>query len=82
MLLGRGSKTQAEAALKRAIKAARPQDARSWELRAATSLARLWQRQGKGREVARLLRGTYGWFAEGVDTANLRDAREVLNALA
>jgi len=60
---------------------ARQQQAKSWELRAATSLARLWQQQGKYSEARELLAPVYGWFSEGFDTADLSDARALLEAL-
>ena len=52
------------------------------ELRAAMSLARLWQRQGKRTEARQLLAPVYGWFTEGFDTADLQDAQALLAALA
>jgi predicted ATPase len=60
---------------------ARRQQAQSWELRAATSLSRLWQQQGKCREAHALLAPIYGWFTEGFDTAALQEARALLAAL-
>ena len=57
------------------------QQARSWELRAAVSLIRLWQRQGKRAEAHELLAPVYGWFTEGFDTADLREAKALLDAL-
>ena len=61
---------------------ARQQQAKSWELRAATSLSRLWQQQGKRAEARELLVPIYGWFTEGFDTADLQDARALLDELA
>jgi predicted ATPase len=61
---------------------ARQQHAKSWELRAATSLARLWQGHGKRAEARALLAPIYGWFTEGFDTADLQEARVLLDALA
>jgi predicted ATPase len=58
------------------------QQAKSWELRAAISLARLWQRQGKRAEARELLAPVYGWFTEGFDTADLQEAKALLDALA
>src|SRR5262249_27369161 len=55
--------------------------ARWWELRAAMSLARLWQQQGKPAEAYALLAPVYGWFTEGFDTADLQEARGLLEAL-
>ena len=61
---------------------ARNQQAKSFELRAATSLARLWQQQGKRQEAHDLLAPVYHWFTEGFDTADLQDAKALLEALA
>jgi predicted ATPase len=72
---------EAEACLHQALAVARRQQAKSWELRAATSLARLWQRQGKQHEARVLLAPVYGWFTEGFDTADLQEARALLEAL-
>jgi class 3 adenylate cyclase/predicted ATPase len=71
----------AEASFQCALEAARRQDARSFELRAATSLARLWAEQGKRTEARELLAPVYGWFTEGFDTADLRDAKALLDEL-
>jgi predicted ATPase len=65
-----------------ALAVARAQQARSWELRAATSLARLWHDQGKHDEARDLLAPVYGWFTEGFDTRDLTEARALLNVLA
>ena len=73
---------QAAASLQQALTVARRQQARSWELRAAMSLARLWQQQNKRAEAQQLLAGVYGWFTEGFDTADLQDARALLGELA
>jgi predicted ATPase len=56
--------------------------AKSWELRASTSLARLWQQQGKRQEAHDLLAPVYGWFTEGFDTADLKNAKVLLDALS
>jgi len=61
---------------------ARRQQAKSWELRAAMSLVRLWQHQGKRSEARELLAPVYGWFTEGFDTADLQEAKALLDALA
>ena len=61
---------------------ARRQQAKSWELRVALSLSRLWQRQGKCTEARALLTPIYGWFTEGFDTADLQEAKALLTALA
>jgi predicted ATPase len=74
--------TQAEACFQQALTVARRQRAKSWELRAATSLARLWQQQGKRTEARELLAPIYGWFTEGFDTADLQEAQALLDALA
>jgi predicted ATPase len=70
------NEAEAEACFHRAIETARAQKARSWELRAATSLARLWRDQGKPEEARELLAPVYDWFTEGFDTADLRAANE------
>ena len=72
---------QAETCFQHALAIARRQQARAWELRAAMSLARLWQQQGKRAEAHALLAPIYGWFTEGFDTADLQEARALLNAL-
>jgi len=73
---------EAEACLHQALDVARHQQAKSWELRAAMSLARLWQRQGKRQEAYDLLTPVYGWFTEGFDTADLQEAKALLEGLA
>ena len=72
---------EAEACFLKAIDIARKQSAKSWELRAATSLARLWQQQGKKKEARDLLAPVYNWFTERFDTADLLDAKALLDAL-
>ncbi len=72
----------AEACFRRAIEIARRQQAKSWELRAAVSLCRLWQRQGRRQEARQLLQPIYDWFSEGFDTADLREARALLDELS
>ena len=59
-----------------------PKQAKSWELRAATSLARLWRDQGKVSEARELLAPVYGWFTEGFDTHDLKEAKALLEELA
>jgi predicted ATPase len=73
---------RAEICFQQALAIARRQQAKSWELRAAMSLARLWQQQGKCAEAYELLAPIYGWFTEGFDTADLREAKALLEALA
>jgi tetratricopeptide (TPR) repeat protein len=83
LLLAQGGKEpEAEDCLQRAVGAARLQQAKSWELRATTSLCRLWQRQGRIDEARELLAGIYGWFTEGFDTADLVEAKALLEELA
>ena len=72
---------EAEACFQRALDIARHQQAKSLELRAATSLARLWQQQGKRDDARQLLAEVYGWFTEGFDTADLQEAKALLDAL-
>ena len=73
---------QAETYFQQALALARRQQAKSWELRVAMSLARLWQQQGKRQEAHDLLAPIYGWFTEGFDTADLHEAQALLDALA
>jgi predicted ATPase len=77
-----GNSTEAETCFQHAITIAQNQQAKSFELRAATSLARLWQQQGKRQEAHDLLAPVYGWFTEGFDTADLQEAKALLEALA
>ena len=73
---------QAEACLQTALNIARGQNAKSLELRAATSMSRLWRRQGKMAEAQQLLAEIYGWFTEGFDTGDLKQAKILLDELA
>jgi predicted ATPase len=73
---------EAEAWMQKALAIARHQQAKSLELRAAMSLSRLWQQQGKRAEAYELLAPIYGWFTEGFDTADLQEAKALLEALA
>ena len=73
---------EAEACFHKAIEIAQKQQAKSWELRAATSLARLWQGKGKREEARELLASVYNWFTEGFDTADLKDAKVLLTELS
>jgi hypothetical protein len=72
---------EAEAYFLKAIDIARKQQAKSWELRASTSLARLWQSQGRQREARRVLSDIYNWFTEGFDTKDLQEAQALLEEL-
>jgi predicted ATPase len=83
VLLGEtGQAVEAASWLQRAIDVARGQQAKSLELRAATSLARLWADQGKRAQAYDLLAPVYSWFTEGFDTADLKDAKALLGQLA
>jgi predicted ATPase len=73
---------EAQACFHRALDIARSQQAKSLELRAATSLSRLWQQQGKRNEARQLLAEVYSWFTEGFDTPDLREAKALLDELA
>jgi predicted ATPase len=73
---------KAEAHFERALAIARQQQAKSWELRAAMSLACLWRDQGKARQARELLAPVYGWFTEGFDTRDLKEAKALLEELA
>ena len=72
---------KAEAYFERALAVARQQHAKSWELRAAMSLARLWRDQGKVQQARELLSPVYGWFTEGFDTRDLKEAKALLEEL-
>ena len=72
---------KAEAYFERALAVARQQQAKSWELRAAMSLARLWRDQGKVQQARELLTPVYGWFTEGFDTRDLKEAKALLDEL-
>ena len=76
-----GKDGEAEASLHKAIEVARRQQAKSWELRATTSLARLWKKQGKQEEAREVLAGIHGWFTEGFDTRDLKEAKGLLEEL-
>jgi predicted ATPase len=73
---------KAEAYFERALTVAREQQAKSWELRAAMSMARLWRDQGKRQQARDLLAPVYGWFTEGFDTLDLKQAKALLDELA
>jgi class 3 adenylate cyclase/predicted ATPase len=74
--------TKAESYFERALAVARQQQTKSWELRAAMSMARLWRDQGKRDEARDLLAPVYGWFTEGFDTRDLKEAKALLDELA
>ncbi len=73
---------KAEAHFERALAVARQQQAKSWELRAAMSMARLWRDQGKQQQARELLASVYRWFTEGFDTRDLKEAKALLDMLA
>ena len=77
-----GAKADAEVAFCNAIDIAQRQSSKSWELRAAMSLARLWRDQGKVQQARELLAPVYGWFTEGFDTRDLKEAKALLEELA
>jgi predicted ATPase len=82
LLLSMHEDAAAEDRYLRALAVARQQQAKSWELRAAMSLARLWRDQSKVREARELLAPVYGWFTEGFDTRDLKEAKALLEALS
>ena len=82
LLLPEADAVQAEAYFERALAVARQQQAKSWELRAAMSMARLWRDQGKPQQAHELLAPVYGWFTEGFDTLDLKEAKALLEALS
>jgi predicted ATPase len=73
---------KAEVYFERALAVARGQHAKSWELRAAISMARLWRDRGKRDEARNLLAPVYGWFTEGLDTLDLKQGKALLDGLA
>jgi predicted ATPase len=81
LLTATGDQAAAEQNYKEALAVAKRQSARTFELRAATSLARLWRDQGKRTEARDLLAPIYGWFTEGFDTPVLQDAKNLLDQL-
>jgi predicted ATPase len=81
LLLQPGCQAEGEAHLVQALEIARHQEAKWWELRAAISLARLWAEQGERRKADDLLTPVYDWFTEGFDTADLKDAKALLDEL-
>jgi predicted ATPase len=84
LLLARSVREEdaAETAFREALSVARAQQARTLELRAATSVARLWRDQGKRGDARELLAPIYGWFTEGFDTRDLKEAKALLDELA
>jgi predicted ATPase len=82
LMLPQGDAAEAEAYFERAFVVARQQQAKSWELRAAMSLARLWRDQGNPPQARELLAPVYGWFTEGFDTRDLKEAKALLEELA
>ena len=77
-----GDADSAVESLQMAIQVARTQQAKSWELRAATRLAILWAEQGNREDSLDLLAPVYGWFTEGFDTADLKEAKTLLEELS
>jgi predicted ATPase len=82
LLLMQGDEAEAEASVRKAVEVARRQSAKSWELRATTSLCRLWQAQGRVDEARQMLAEIYGWFTEGFETRDLQEAKALLEELA
>jgi predicted ATPase len=80
--LAQGDENEAEACFRRAVTVARRQEARSWELRATMSLARLLGQQGRAQEGRSMLADIYGWFTEGFDTPDLREAQLLMEQLS
>jgi predicted ATPase len=76
------SAAKAEAHFERALEVGRQQQAKSWELSASMSLARLWRDQGKVQQARELLAPVYSWFTEGFDTRDLKKAKALLDELA
>jgi len=81
-LVGLNQLEDGQTALKEALRIARRQQAKAYELRAATSLARLWGEQGQREHARELLGPVYGWFTEGFDTADLKEAAALLDELS
>ena len=82
LLLRQGHSDAAEGLYRKALSIAKEQEAKLWELRAAASLARLRRDQGRYAEARDLLAPVYGWFTEGFDTPDLKEAKALLDALA
>ena len=81
LLATKADTAKAELYFERALTVARKQQAKSWELRAAMSMARLWRNQGKRDEARELLAPVYGWFTEGFDTLDPKEAQGLLDEL-
>ena len=81
LLLQGEAESEVEACYKKAVAVARAQEAKSFELRAAMSLGRLWQSQGKNKEAKEMLDKVYSWFTEGFETKDLREAKQLLAEL-
>jgi predicted ATPase len=81
LVLSSGASAESEVCFARSIRIARRQQAKSLELRSGTSLARLWRDQEKREQAHELIAPVYGWFTEGFDTADLRDAKALLDEL-
>ncbi len=82
LALSADKQAEAETCFQQALDVARRQQAKSWELRAAMSLSRLWRQKGKREEAHQLLAPIYSWFTEGFDTADLREAKVLLEELS
>ena len=82
LLMVGAAEAEIVACFRHAIEVACQQDAKSWELRATMSLCRLWQKQGKGEEARQILAEIYGWFSEGFDTPDLKEAKALLDELS
>ena len=82
LILAQGNPVLAEADFQKAIEIARQQSAKSWELRTAIDLGRLWQKMGKKAEAHHLLSEIYGWFSEGFDTPDLIAAKRLIDELS
>ncbi len=82
LLLGQADQFEAEASFRQAIEVARRQQAKSWELRATISMARLWRQQGKTFAARQILADIYSWFTEGFDTTDIQEAKVLLRELS
>jgi predicted ATPase len=82
LLSPRADAVEVQVHFERALRVARQQQAKSWELRTAMSLARLWRDRGKVQQARELLAPVYGWFTEGFDTRDLKEAKALLEELA